>query len=519
MPSAKPQGAVRKSRKRSRRSRADSIDIVEQYEALYNRVRGHSRAETINAAFSDKELRILMGQNKLLINNFDPVTGKYTEKTKLQKAATLLTIIGEMVEPAELRVALPKPQRSSSRPIRRPTANDFKSSSDSDSSESSDFGPVAQVQQRSGSSGGIRSTGPRGGSGGGGSNRPKSGGRKGLKKQTPQHGRSDLSLSPTPSWPQAHLTGMMGDHGHGPYSSGVWSQQPDFSHERFTSGSGSKPPPDVCKAVAQATIAAAAHAEAAARAGKLKMFEDSTPDNDMSPGSMAAHLEMQHRMARHSQEMQQQSRGFQTHRAPMHMMAGESCAPPAALSVTGGGGGGHESIPHGQMPLSAWNEFSRTGGPTENPQPPMHLPTQKQHYQLPPAPQQLKPMQQHHLQQQPQPHAPQSLSSVTHRPQSPVSHMRLELDPGMGMVEAPWNVSDSLTSPIPPLIYSDDCQLNEADEEPGSARVPLSDNTNSPKSASATLGDLDTTRFESNALTLSSIEVGGSGEGGLGHDW
>ena len=69
MPVAKPQGAVRKSRKRSRRSRTDSIDIVDQYEALYNRVSSHTRAETINQSFSDKELRILMGQNKLLINN------------------------------------------------------------------------------------------------------------------------------------------------------------------------------------------------------------------------------------------------------------------------------------------------------------------------------------------------------------------------------------------------------------------------------------------------------------------
>jgi hypothetical protein len=91
-----------------------SIDIVDQYEALYNRVSSHTRAETINQSFSDKELRILMGQNELLIKGFDPATGRWTEKTKLQKAETLLTIIDEMVEPAELRVvALPKPQRSS----------------------------------------------------------------------------------------------------------------------------------------------------------------------------------------------------------------------------------------------------------------------------------------------------------------------------------------------------------------------------------------------------------------------
>ena len=515
MPGVKPQGAVRKSRKRSRRSRADSIDIVEQYEALYNRVRGHSRAETINAAFSDKELRTLMGQNKLLINNFDPDTGKYTEKTKLQKAETLLSIIGELVQPDELRVAVPKPQRSSTRPVRKPSASDFKSSSDSDSSESSDFGPVAQVQQRSGSSGGIRSRGPRP-QGGSGNRLSKGAGRKGAKKQTPQHSRSDISLSPTPRWPQAHLGDMMGDPGHGPFSSGAWSQQPDCSNEQFNSSrgssSGSKPPPDVCKAVAQATMAAAAHAEATARAGKLAMMEDSTPDTDMSPNTMAAHLEMQHRMARHSHEM------------PMHMTAGESCEPPSAGPVSSGGGGGHHPMPGmGQMPLSAWNEFSRTAGPGEtNPRPPMQPPTQQQqqqHYQLPPVLHQLKPMQMEHIQQQPRQHAPPTLSPVDHsRSQSPLQHphrekmnMSLELDPAV--VEAPWNVSDSLTSPIPPLIYSDDSQLNEVDEEPGSARVPLGDNANAPKSGSAHLAEFDGSRFETSSL--SQIEVGGVG-GSLG---
>jgi hypothetical protein len=491
MPVAKPQGAVRKSRKRSRRSRTDSIDIVDQYEALYNRVSSHTRAETINQSFSDKELRILMGQNKLLINNFDPATGKYTEKTKLQKAETLLTIIGEMVEPAELRVALPKPQRSSTRPVRRPTTNDFKSSSDSDSSESSEshMPEQARVQQRSNSSGGIRGTGRPTGS----SNGRTKGSRKGAKKNTPQHRRSEISLSPTPSWPQQHLDDRMLD-GPDSFSSSAWSSapDPDFSIDEEPIV---KPPPAVCRAVARATMAAAEYAEAAARA-KMKMYEDSTPDNDMSPGSMPAHLEMQHRMQQAQQMEPMHGRGADH---PMHMMSNEGYGAPTS-SLSGGLQQYRHGMPAGQMPLSAWSEFSRAGVPHGSQQQRLmqqqqqqHRPTQprprpqpQQQPQLQPQPQQLhyqlKPMQSHHL-TQPQQQASHSPVETTHT-RSPLQPPILELDSSVPP-EAPWNVSDSLTSPIPPLIYSDDCQLNEVDEEPGSARVPLEETTNSPKSQHA----------------------------------
>ena len=46
--------------------------------------------------------------------------------------------------------------------------------------------------------------------------------------------------------------------------------------------------------------------------------------------------------------------------------------------------------------------------------------------------------------------------------------------------------ADSLTSPIPPLIYADDCQLNGGLNEVGEdGRVALEEKTNSPTSATS----------------------------------
>ena len=447
MPSAKPQVAVRKSRKRSRRSRTDCTDIVETYESLYNRVVSHTRAETINASFSDKELRIIMGQNKLLINNFDPATGKYTEKTKLQKAETLLTIIGELVEPSDLRDTVPKPQRSSTRPVRRPkTASSPKTSSDSDSSESD--GRMAQqalVQQRSSSSGGIRGT-SRGEIGGGG----LTGSRKSAKKK-PKQRRSDPSPPPAPAiWSQPLESSWSSSHD--AYSSGGWSlPEPDFSGE---ADHAKKPPAAACRAVAQATMAAAAHAEAAYRA-KLKGHEDSTPDNDVSPSSMLSQFGL-NLQPEHRQPV-----------PPMHGYGG----PSSSLS---GGSAQRSNMP--PVSLSEWSSFSCTSTSNGSQVQQMHGRPPPHHVQYLPE---LEPMQSHHLAR------PQQ--QVTHSPVDTRSRLQppcLELI-SSAQPDAPWNVADSLTSPIPSLIYSEECQLaNEVHEEPGLARVPLEDTTNSPKSQS-----------------------------------
>ncbi len=445
MPSAKPQVAVRKSRKRSRRSRTDCTDVVDTYEALYNRVVSHTRAETINASFSDKELRIIMGQNKLLINNFDPATGKYTEKTKLQKAETLLTIIDELLEPSELRVQLPKPQRSSTRPVRKPKTADFKTNSDSDSSESDGRMPhQAHVQARSGSNGGIRGTSRSSGSSG------RKGPRKSAKNRPKQH-RPDPSLSPAPpTWSQPLDSNSSWNSTHDPYSSGWSVPEPDFSAE---TEHANKPPPAVCRAVARATMAAAAHAEAAYRA-KMKVNEDSTPDNDVSPSSLSSHFSMN----LHSD-----------HRQPMLPMQGDGYGAPSSSSLSSGSPQ-RPNVPGGKISLSEWSDFSSMSNGSQEQQ--IHGPTPPHQLQYPPM---LEPMQSHHLTQ------PQQQVNGSRMLRSPLQPPRLELS-SSAQPEAPWHVSDSLTSPIPPLIYTDECQLNEVHEEPGSARVPLEETTNSPKS-------------------------------------
>jgi hypothetical protein len=48
--------------------------------------------ENMAAEFADKELRVIMSQNGVLINEFDAVTGRYTEKTKLQKIEAVLAM-------------------------------------------------------------------------------------------------------------------------------------------------------------------------------------------------------------------------------------------------------------------------------------------------------------------------------------------------------------------------------------------------------------------------------------------
>ena len=46
-----------------------------------------------------------MRENRMMINNYDHQTGKYTEKTKTDKVKTLLPIIDQLVHPGESLIA------------------------------------------------------------------------------------------------------------------------------------------------------------------------------------------------------------------------------------------------------------------------------------------------------------------------------------------------------------------------------------------------------------------------------
>jgi hypothetical protein len=69
-------------------TRSIKEDLVDLYAPLYARVPFRNLSEeTLAKAFSDKELRIMMGANSWHVNYFNPVTAKFTEKTKREKVS------------------------------------------------------------------------------------------------------------------------------------------------------------------------------------------------------------------------------------------------------------------------------------------------------------------------------------------------------------------------------------------------------------------------------------------------
>jgi hypothetical protein len=102
----------------SPRARADKkkTSLVDLYALLFARVPFSSISdEALAKEFSDKELRVLMGMNKMLINDFDPVSGKYTEKTKQNKIIALLPLVSQLASPDKLREPA-KPKRRPRKP-------------------------------------------------------------------------------------------------------------------------------------------------------------------------------------------------------------------------------------------------------------------------------------------------------------------------------------------------------------------------------------------------------------------
>ena len=67
--------------------------LMQAYEVLYARIPRHPTADSLAGAFADKEIRVLMSLNGMKINDLDPSTGRYVEKTKFQKIVSLLPTI------------------------------------------------------------------------------------------------------------------------------------------------------------------------------------------------------------------------------------------------------------------------------------------------------------------------------------------------------------------------------------------------------------------------------------------
>eukprot|EP01047_Picozoa_sp_COSAG01_P033421 COSAG01_NODE_2459_length_7655_cov_138.985442_9_plen_282_part_00 len=78
--------------RRKRRRRETKEELAEMYAHFCTRLPQDPTVENMAAEFADKELRVIMSQNGVLINEFDAATGRYTEKTKLQKIEAVLAM-------------------------------------------------------------------------------------------------------------------------------------------------------------------------------------------------------------------------------------------------------------------------------------------------------------------------------------------------------------------------------------------------------------------------------------------
>ena len=94
--------------RRKRRRRETKEELAGMYSQFYSRIPADATPEKMAAEFADKELRVIMSQNGVLINEFDPVTGRYTEKTKLQKIESILAMACKscLASPMSLKSAL-----------------------------------------------------------------------------------------------------------------------------------------------------------------------------------------------------------------------------------------------------------------------------------------------------------------------------------------------------------------------------------------------------------------------------
>ena len=98
--------------KNNPRGRNNKDSLVDLYALLFERVPfDNPTEEALARVFSDKELRVLMGMNKMLINDFDPKTGKYTEKTKQNKIKVLLPNMSDLAKPEDVEKDATQPKR------------------------------------------------------------------------------------------------------------------------------------------------------------------------------------------------------------------------------------------------------------------------------------------------------------------------------------------------------------------------------------------------------------------------
>eukprot|EP01052_Picozoa_sp_SAG31_P024580 SAG31_NODE_2101_length_6445_cov_16.552159_2_plen_391_part_00 len=107
---------------RKRAKRVNKQQLRQIYADLYYKIPRPMTVVGLKETFADKELRILMKHNGMLINDFDEHTGTYTEKTKQAKSEILVVSASQMVVPGqELEDSwgsAPAPRPARTRPTR-----------------------------------------------------------------------------------------------------------------------------------------------------------------------------------------------------------------------------------------------------------------------------------------------------------------------------------------------------------------------------------------------------------------
>lgn len=112
---------------RKRRKRETKEELAALYAQLYYRIPKDPTPQQMAQEFADKELRVILAQNGVLINDYDAGggRGKYTEKTKVQKIEAILSMAkkGCLVPPTRLDEVQPRQKLSRTVAARSHTAH------------------------------------------------------------------------------------------------------------------------------------------------------------------------------------------------------------------------------------------------------------------------------------------------------------------------------------------------------------------------------------------------------------
>ena len=117
-----PKGTIEKHRsdtksaQRKRRKRETKEELAALYGQFYQRIPKDATPQQMAQEFADKELRVILSQNGVLINDYDSNggRGKYTEKTKVQKIEAILSMVkkGSLIPPTRLGEVQPRQKLS-----------------------------------------------------------------------------------------------------------------------------------------------------------------------------------------------------------------------------------------------------------------------------------------------------------------------------------------------------------------------------------------------------------------------